>query len=123
MISVECPESPRWWSQHTPRYTAWRNDLFANHLWPSEAAWEFALVVACVDRLLAMSKENKLEAIVRDMKSHTSTALRSEVKNHAGESRREWMLQMMGQAGKENGNNNDWSRTFGSNNTISQFKY
>ena len=50
----------------------------------------------------------KLDAIVGEMKSHTSTALRKEIKNHVGESRREWMLQMMEKAGKENGNNNDW---------------
>jgi REP element-mobilizing transposase RayT len=58
--------------------------------------------------MIISSKENKLEDIVRDMKSHTSTKMKKEIKNYVGESRREWMLQMMEKAGKENGNNNDW---------------
>ena len=58
--------------------------------------------------MIISSKENKLEDIVRDMKSHTSTALRKGIKNHAAESRREWVTWMMERAGKENGNNNDW---------------
>ncbi|HEV8083343.1 MAG TPA: transposase [Chitinophagaceae bacterium] len=58
--------------------------------------------------MIISSKENKLEDIVRDMKSHTSTTLRKVIKNHVGESRREWMLMMMEKAGKENVNNNDF---------------
>ena len=45
---------------------------------------------------------DKLENIMRDMKKHTSTALKEAIKNHPGESRREWMLWMMERAGKEN---------------------
>ena len=41
------------------------------------------------------SKKNKLEDIVRDMKSHTSTTLKKSIKDNPQESR------------KENGNNND----------------
>ena len=54
------------------------------------------------------SHENKLEDIVRDMKSHTSTQLRKAIAEHPGESRKEWMLWMMERAGKKNSNNNDW---------------
>src|SRR5690349_20531110 len=39
-------------------------------------------------------KGNKLENIVRDMKSYTSTRLRKLIKEHPQESRREWMLWM-----------------------------
>ena len=45
---------------------------------------------------------DKLENMMRDMKKHTSTALKDAIKKHAGESRREWMLWMMERAGKDN---------------------
>ena len=54
------------------------------------------------------SKKNKLEDIVRDMKSHTSTTFKNSIKNNVSESRKEWMLWMMERAGKKNGNNSDW---------------
>ena len=46
--------------------------------------------------------------IIRDMKSHTSTQLRAAIGEHAQESRKEWMLWMMGRAGKKNPNNKDF---------------
>lgn len=54
------------------------------------------------------SSKNKLEDIVRDMKSHTSTALRKAIRENVQESRKEWVVWMMERAGKKNGNNNDW---------------
>ena len=51
------------------------------------------------------SSKNKLEDIVRDMKSHTSTQLRKAIAEHNGESRKEWMLWMMERAGKKNSQN------------------
>jgi len=48
---------------------------------------------------------DKLEHIMRDMKKHTSIALKKAIKEHAGESRREWMLWMMERAGRDNGQN------------------
>ena len=54
------------------------------------------------------SNKNKLEDIVRDMKSFTSTALKKSIKENVQESRKEWMIWMMERAGKKNGNNNDW---------------
>ena len=56
------------------------------------------------------TNNNKLEDIVRDMKSFTSTALRKSIKANIQESRKEWMIWMMKRAGKKNGNNNGWSR-------------
>jgi len=38
------------------------------------------------------SNKNKLEDIVRDMKSHTSTAMRKAINNNPHESRKEWMI-------------------------------
>ena len=54
------------------------------------------------------SNDEKLENIMRDMKSYTSTQLRKSIANNPYESRKEWMLEMMQKAGKQNGNNNDW---------------
>ena len=54
------------------------------------------------------SKKNKLEDIVRDMKSHTSTTLKKSIKENPLESRKEWIIWMMERAGKKNGNNSDW---------------
>jgi putative transposase len=58
--------------------------------------------------LIIGTNKNPIDAIVRDMKSHTSTQLRNAITNYAGESRKEWMLEMMEKAGKENSNNKDW---------------
>jgi len=51
------------------------------------------------------TRGEKLENIMRDMKKHTSTALKHAIKAHPAESRREWMLWTMGWAGKKNGQN------------------
>ena len=48
---------------------------------------------------------DKLENIMRDMKKHTSIALKRVIKDHPGESRREWMLWLMERAGQKNGQN------------------
>ncbi len=54
------------------------------------------------------SKQDKLEDIIRDMKKHTSSELKTEIKNHPQESRKEWIIWMMERAGKKNSNNKDW---------------
>jgi len=54
------------------------------------------------------SAGNKLEGIVRDMKSHTSTTFKKVISENQMESRKEWMLWMMERAGKKNSNNSDW---------------
>jgi len=46
--------------------------------------------------------------IMRDMKSHTSTTLKHVITENPQESRKEWMLWMMKQAGVKNKNNNDF---------------
>ena len=54
------------------------------------------------------SKKNKLEDIIRDMKSHTSNTLKMSIKENPLESRKEWIVWMMERAGKKNANNDDW---------------
>lgn len=58
--------------------------------------------------LLISSNKDKLENIIRDMKSYTSTKLKNAIKENIQESRKEWILWMMERAGKKNSNNNDW---------------
>jgi putative transposase len=56
------------------------------------------------------SVKTPLEGIIRDMKSFTSRKIREAMENTniVHESRREWMLRMMHNAGKYNTNNNDF---------------
>jgi len=56
------------------------------------------------------SKKNPLEGIIRDMKSFTSRRIREALENPGmvGESRREWILKMLYNAGKYNSNNDDF---------------
>lgn len=51
----------------------------------------------------------KLDAIVGEMKSYTSTQFKKIIKDHPHESRKEWIMWLMERVGKKkNGNNNDW---------------
>lgn len=51
------------------------------------------------------TRGDNMENIMRDMKKHTSKALKEAIKNHPHESRREWILWMMERAGKKNSQN------------------
>ena len=46
--------------------------------------------------LIIGTRGNPMHNIIRDMKSHTSTQLRAAIREHGQESRKEWMLWMMG---------------------------
>ena len=50
----------------------------------------------------------KLDEIVGEMKSCTSTQFKKNIKDHLQESRKEWMLWLMERAGKKNSNNSNW---------------
>ena len=56
--------------------------------------------------LIIGTNRNKMEDIMRDYKSHTSSELKKSIRNNPQESRKEWLLWMMERAGKKNGNNN-----------------
>jgi putative transposase len=51
---------------------------------------------------------NRLEFIIRDLKSYTSRQIRLCMKEHPAESRKEWMLWFFTRAGIYNSNNIDW---------------
>ena len=48
------------------------------------------------------SHQNKMDEIMRDMKKHTSFELRKSIRDYEGESRKDWILPMLEQAGKLN---------------------
>lgn len=58
--------------------------------------------------LIIGTNKNKIEDIIRDFKSHTSRQLKKEIKVQATESRKEWMLAMMKEAGLKNSNNKNF---------------
>jgi putative transposase len=64
------------------------------------------------------SHQDKMEGIVRDMKSYTSRRLRTTISQNIKESRKEWMMWMMERAGRKNGNNNDYQLWQQHNNPI-----
>jgi putative transposase len=55
--------------------------------------------------LIMGSTGNPMANILRDLKRHTSEELHKAIKTTPVESRREWMLKMMTEAGTLNGNN------------------
>ena len=55
--------------------------------------------------LIISSHGDRLENIMRDMKRHTSVELKRAIKENEEESRREWMLSMMSEAGRANSQN------------------
>ena len=57
-----------------------------------------------VHMIIGTEKDN-MQDIVRDMKRHTSAKLREAIIKHPQESRREWMLKLMENAGRNNSNN------------------
>ena len=55
--------------------------------------------------LIIGTKKEPLSNIMRDMKKHTSQALRKAIQVHPGESRKAWILDIMKKEGRENSNN------------------
>jgi len=49
-----------------------------------------------------------MQDVLRDLKRHTSKALKEKISCNSQESRREWMLNFFQNAGSERSNNSDW---------------
>jgi len=64
----------------------------------------WCIMTSHIHMIIASNKE-KPENIVRDMKSYTSTQLKKAISDNPQESRKEWMLEMMYNAGEQNSNN------------------
>jgi putative transposase len=61
----------------------------------------WCIMTSHVHTIIGTNGDN-LENIMRDMKKHTSAALKDAIQKHPGESRKEWVLWMMQRAGKKN---------------------
>jgi putative transposase len=66
---------------------------------------------------------DKLEDIMRDMKKHTSLALKTAIQNNPAESRKEWLLWMMKRAGKKNSQNAEFQLWQQDNHPIELFTH
>lgn len=71
-------------------------------------AW--CIMTSHIHMILGTNGENKLENIIRDLKSFTSRSIRKLIVSNekVGESRRKWMVEMMKKAGLGNSNNRDF---------------
>ena len=58
--------------------------------------------------LIMSSQTNKIEDIVRDFKKYTSKQIITAIQENNSESRKEWMLNIFGYAGKNNNNNTNF---------------
>jgi len=58
--------------------------------------------------LIVGTEKDRLEDIIRDMKSFTSNQLKKAIFSNNKESRKTWMSQLMCEAGKRNSNNKRW---------------
>lgn len=66
--------------------------------------YAYCVMTSHVHLIIGSNKE-PMQNILRDLKRHTSETLRRAIETNSSESRREWMLQMMKEAGTLNSNN------------------
>ena len=69
--------------------------------------YSWALMTNHIHMIIGSHKD-PLAAIVRDMKAYTSTRIHKVLSDHTHESRKDWMLELFTEAGKQNSNNNKW---------------
>lgn len=69
-------------------------------------AW--CIMSSHIHMALGTTGDNKLEDIIRDLKSYTSRHIRKYIENNPQESRKEWLLWMMKRAGGKKTNNKDF---------------
>jgi REP element-mobilizing transposase RayT len=69
----------------------------------------YCVMPSHVHMILRTDSKNPLEGVIRNLKSFTSRSIRKilETQGHI-ESRKEWLLHMMYNAGRYNSNNRDW---------------
>ena len=69
-------------------------------------AW--CIMPSHIHMIIGTNGENKLEDIIRDLKSFTSRHIRKEIESSLIESRKEWMLRAMYKTGINKSNNKDF---------------
>ena len=72
--------------------------------------YAYCFMTSHIHLIIGTNGPNKIEDIVRDLKSYTSRHIRKAMENNAYvlESRKEWILKKMYYAGKYNSNNKDF---------------
>ncbi|MEQ9120662.1 transposase [Fulvivirga sp.] len=68
----------------------------------------WCIMTSHIHLILGAKGDNKLEDIIRDLKSYTSRHIRKYLENNPQESRREWLLWLMKRAGTKKSNNKDF---------------
>ncbi|MCB0497326.1 MAG: transposase [Cyclobacteriaceae bacterium] len=68
----------------------------------------YCIMTNHVHMAIGTTGQNKLEDIIRDLKSYTSRHIRKYMENNPHESRKEWMLKIMKEAGENKTNNKDF---------------
>ena len=58
--------------------------------------------------LIISAKENNVSSVLGDFKKHTGKQIIKAIKEHPGESRREWMLRIFKEAGEQNSRNDSY---------------
>jgi putative transposase len=66
--------------------------------------YAYCIMTSHVHLIIGSHKE-PMANIMRDLKRHTSEQLQKAIERNPGESRKEWMLQLMQEAGSQNANN------------------
>ncbi len=69
-------------------------------------AW--VIMTSHVHMIIGTKGDNKLQDIIRDLKSYTSRHIRIAIEQNSQESRKEWMMRLFRKAGLSNSNNNDF---------------
>ena len=68
----------------------------------------YCIMTSHIHMIIGTKGDNKLESIIRDLKSYTSRHIRKELEQCNYESRKEWLLWMMKRAGLKKSNNKDF---------------
>jgi putative transposase len=69
--------------------------------------YAYCIMTSHVHVIIGSNKE-PMENIMRDLKRHTSETLKEAIEKHPTESRKQWMLQQMIEAGTANSNNSSF---------------
>ena len=68
----------------------------------------WCIMTSHIHMIVGSDGKMKLDKIIGEMKSYTSTHFKTLIKENQQESRKEWLVWMFERAGKKNGNNNEW---------------
>jgi putative transposase len=67
--------------------------------------YAYCIMSSHIHMILGTEGKQKLEDIIRDLKKFTATKIIHNIKNNSFESRKEWLIEMMENAGSKNKNN------------------